>query len=228
MITINIKPVHYYFYNQIPNHDWEMAILTDDNQLLHSPVTCKDYLQDMLWCENMKKNGSVYGLIWEPGFFDITKPRFRLAILGGDFEMRSRVPFLQEFLNYFDDAQGIERSIVTETDKDNQLVIEFDNAWTLCGPMMSAFTTLVRISGAYMGGDPMDFLKEMDKLRQNNKHVIPAYSNVDVYRLVNTLKKLAALLAGKKAFLPWDKIDSANSAHMMGIMGWSKFPSVDV
>jgi len=229
-ITVDIEPLKTFSYNQIPNHSFNFAMLDHNFKILHTPSTCKDYLQDMFWCEYTKHDADIYGMHWKPGIIDLTQKRFRLALFGGDVVLSEIKGYLQEFLNYFDDAQKIDRSVVMETTDPKILVVEFDREWTLSGPMLSAFTTLIRVSGPYKGGDPIAYLKEMHSVSARGQHstVVPRYSIIEVDRLKRSFKRLLALLAGKVFSYDWSNIRNTAEAHETGILGYTEFPEVSI
>lgn len=227
IMEVDLSPNNKFNYEQIPNYKFCLVLLDKNNKALHTPYECKDYLQDMFWSENTGKDVNVYGLEWKAGKFDPKSPRFRLALLGGQVNLKPIVKSLQEFLNYFDRAQEIELTKVFETKDEKVIVVDFDNKWAFCGPMLSAFTTLIRVSGAYKNGDPIDYLKSIVGKSRDSK-MKPDYIKIEVYRLENTLPKIAALLAGKRINYSWDATSDGMNAHNTGIHGYTEFPIVDV
>jgi hypothetical protein len=226
-IHVNLTPVFAYNYNQISNHEFQLALCNNKYQILHTMFQCKDYFQDILWCEYNKKSEHVYGLKWEPGNLNINDDTFRLVLLYREESMEERAPFIQQLVNYFDAAQGFRPTKVLPTDDPSTIVVEFDSAWTKSGPLISAFTTIVRISGLYKGEDPIEYFKSMLSLtRSQFSWKVGKYSRVDSVRLPTTLPKLAALLAGKTVDLPWTSFPTANYAHSTGIYGYPNFPTV--
>lgn len=218
-LELNEEPVYPLKYNQISNYGFQFVLL-DKNQYLHTPVMCKDYFQDILWSEYLKKNTSnVYGLSWEPGRVDFKRGRLRMAIDGGAVSMAKRVPYLEKFLNAFEDSLGFKRSVVIPTTNTKVLVVDFSKEWTTCGPLISAFTTLIRISGLYTGGDAFEYLSSP----MENP---PAYMKVEIARLKSTLPKLKSLLAGNTFNFPWEKLSMAMYAHGMGIMNLTDYVKV--
>jgi len=231
MITIDMSPLKSFTYNQISNHSFNFAMLGPDHKILHTPTPCKDYLQDMFWCEYTKHSAEVYGLSWTPGIIDLAQKRFQFAIFGGEVVLKEIKDYIQEFVNYFDDAQKIDRTIVLETTDPMVLVVDFDREWTLSGPMLSALTTMIRLSGPYKGGDPIKFIMEMHALTRlgaGTREVEPAYSRVEVNRLTRTAKRLLALLAGKVFSYDWSNTKNTMDAHCTGIHGYDKFPEVEL
>jgi hypothetical protein len=220
IMKINLNPVHGFSYNQLDNHNFTFALINRVGRILHSPFMCKDYLQDIFWCEYLKKDLNLYGLKWSSGMLNLDQKRFGLAIISGKENMRRRAKILKGLLNMFEDAQGIDYSIVSETDDDNIIVVNFSREWTRCGPLLSAFITLIRISGPYDGGDFIDFLEGMDELRRSKSSysIDPDYSKVDINRLGYFKDKLVALLNGEKIEHEWSMLKTREQAHNTGIM----------
>ena len=232
MITVDLNPLHKFNYNEISNLNFCMALLTPEFRLLHNPVQCKDYFQDMFWSEHMNSNACVYGLTWTPGRIDISKDRFYLLLLGGMNEtLRDKIESTQKFINFFDVAQGIPLTIMHETPDEHNIVIEFSGEWTTSSAMLSAFTTIVRISGPYtITESAVEFLDRVSSLDLADFNIRKSLgrSYVDISRLTVTKQKLFALLSGSKVSMKWKYVASGNSAHVNGIYGYRGFPRVDV
>jgi hypothetical protein len=223
-----LDPVTIHKYAQIPNHEFCLALLDGDNRTLHTPFECKDYLQDIFFSEYTGKEISVYGLKWKQGILNLDQPTFKLALFGGEELLEKHAKDLETFLNFFDSSQKMLESKVFTTDDPHNIVVEFDKKWTSSGPLLSAYTTLIRVAGAYSGGDPVEYLKAMNKIREEKKKIKPEYSFVDVHRLGTTMRKLFALLKGEVFDYPWSKIASGGIAHNTGIVGYADFPVADL
>jgi len=216
-IKVITTPVYKFSYNQIPNHNFSFALLNNDNVYLHTPFYCKDYIQDIFWSEYTKKEGTQYGLTWKPEMLNIDTDYFSLCIDGGKETMRDRIPFMKELISYFDLAQGFKPTEVMETNNNNRIIVRFSKEWTSSGPLISALTTLIRISGVYEGGKPDKYLGDLtDKTIQK----FPSYMNVEVGRLSSTYTKLLYLLGGGRIEYSWDKLSNMGLAHACGIVNW--------
>ena len=229
-LTVNLEPLHEMHYNQIPNHNFCYALLDPNNAILHTPCTCKDYLQDIIFVEHSGKPGSVFGLTWKPGRIDLNLSRYRMALFGGGVKLQLKVATIQELINYFDDAQGIDRSLVLETTDPEIIVVDYSKEWLRSCPQFSALTTIIRISGPYTGGDPIEFLMSMEEKRkkEDGNPVVPSYSQIEVSRLSRNLPRLLALLAGKTFSFSWNSLRNTSDSHETGIFGYDKFPEVDI
>lgn len=236
MIKVNKTPKFGFSYNQVSNHNFNLALLTEDNQVLHTPVMCKDYFQDIFWCEHSGKDDGIYGLKWKSGSFDVTQERFKILLMGGGVKISETQESLQSFINEFDKAQGFSLSVIHQTGDDEELVVEFSKDWTSSGPLLSALTTIIRLGGAYESGDVKEFLSNMHGLISDHMEEIergntpdmkvePEYAIVEVARLLRNYEKLLGLLAGKKIDFGWGNIGSIRSAHYMGIYEYKDFPT---
>jgi hypothetical protein len=184
----------------------------------------------MFWSENTERPAYVYGIGWKKGMLDINVERFYLLLMGAGEILKDKIRSTQQFINYFDLAQGFTPSIVHETQDDRNIVIEFSKEWTTNGALLSAFTTIIRISSPYILDEGAeDFINRVyEKL---NTHTIApgefGRSYVDICRLSVTRPRLFALLSGMKVDMKWSDSSSGMNAHTNGIYGYHRFPSVD-
>jgi len=230
-IKLDTVPTFNFTYYQISNFDFCVSFVDKNNKVLTTPTPCKDYLQDIIWSETTGKSIDVYGLKWKQGNFDITTPTTKLALFGGLVKLNGMVENMQVFLNHFDKAQGMEPSKIYLTEDDKVIVVEFDSNWTKGGgPLISAFTTAIRVCGLYTGEAPIDYLKKVFDAYKKTKSIKPDYMKVEVARLETNLKKLAALLAGMKTKYSWHDIDGHNfyEVHSYGITNCYDFPAVSI
>lgn len=229
-IHVDLTPISEFRYCQISNHLFQFLLLDKNNRALHSPFECKDYLQDIFYCEYTGKNAGIYGISWKPGMLDINVETFRLALHGGKVTLDGRVEMLQKFLNEFENSLGIQPSTVSATDDSKIIVVDFSKEWTSNGPLLSAFTTLIRLSGTYNGENPIEYLSSLlqYKVPANRPQGFPDYMLVDIKRLDNTLPKFAALLEGRRPEHQWDNFKSIMFVHDTGIVGFKDFPKANV
>lgn len=220
-VTVDLTPLQEFRYCQISNHLFEFMLLTEDYRVVHSPFECKDYLQDIFYCEHNNKKSSIWGLSWKKGMYDVDAKRFNMALSGGSLELKDHAEPLQNFLNAFEDALDIEHTVISLTDNPKIIVLNFSRDWTINGPMLSAYTTLIRIAGAYKDGDVMQYL-----LQIRDKDIeYPDYVEVEASRMrSNTLPKLAGLLEGKRPEHQWSDLNSIGESHDTGIMAFDDFP----
>lgn len=231
-IKLDLNPVVKFTYSQNHNHDFNFALVVD-GRILHTPFMCKDYLSDIFWAEITKRQEKVYGLEWKPGTLDVSAEKFQLAVMGGKEKMVERIEQLETFIHHFEAALGIPECSIMPTDNKKNIVVEFDRAWTRCGPLLSTLTTLIRIAGKYEGGDPAAYLdgvvNELNEARKSTTPVYisyrPEYMYVEAERLrVNLLPKLKHLLAGFQIDHAWERTKSVHDAHNYGILTFSGFP----
>ena len=235
-MKIALDPLNKFGYNQIDNHDFRFVLLDGKLRALHSPFMCKDYLQDIFWAEYTKApEATVYGLTWKGGMVDMAMPTFPLAVLGGKFDIAGHAPYLLEFLNRFEAPLGIPFTSIDVPDNERRTVICWmDKDWTVSGPLLSAYTSLIRIAGAYKGGDPIDYLKTLTRPLMDPRTYNqlwkpdPPHITPDVSRISIILPKLNALFHGKRPTSKWADTQRMSIAHNLGIMGDSTFPTVAV
>lgn len=223
VLTIDLSPIEEFKYNQISNHKFEFVLLNPELKAIHSAFECKDYLQDIFYCEHNNRTSSIYGLKWKPGMFDVHQPRFFLALNGGTEKIGLRTEQLQKFLNTFEEVLGIEPTQVFPTESEKIIVLNFSIDWTINGPMLSAYTTLIRAAGSYEEGDVLEYLQDLvaEKIKA------PAYVGIERARLAEgNLEKIAALLQGKRPEYSWSDLNSIQQAHDTGITNFSSFPRV--
>lgn len=228
-VTVDLSPVNNFHYCQISNHDFNYLIADADYRALHTPTPCKDYLQDIFFTEYTGETSDVYGLKWNKGMLDMSQEYFNLVIMGGKYEMESKIPQIEAILQTLDKAQGIPLTQVLPTTNPKHILIKFHRDWTRNGPTLSAYTSMVRISAYYQGEDPMEFLEKMMSYNGDDKpEDLPVYMQVEIRRLPKTIKKFAALYEGEKAECPWENfkgLGSTTSIHDMGIVNFQEFPT---
>lgn len=231
MIKIDYTPMQSFRYNQISNYQFELAMLNESNQILHTPTPCKDYLQDIIYCEYHQTSSEIFGMVWKPGTLDISAQVFKLVLMGGKVEMQSKISAIQEFMNYFDEAQGFPLTEIEETENPLHIVVKFSREWIANGPLLSAFTSLLRIGGTYQPGEgPENYLRRLMKESELSEKPFPKYMEKEVKRLFEYFPKIMALLAGKKVEDSWDVKYSEGmyGVHNKGILGFKDFPTVEV
>lgn len=235
-IEINLDPIWTFRYIQNDNHNFQFLLLGKNNEALHTPFQCKDYLSDIFWAENTGRKIEIYGIEWEKGMLDISTPTIRMALLGGEATLEPHIPNLKSFLNAFEEKLGFSFTEITPSTNPKNIVLDFSQEWAYCGPMISAYTSLIRLSGMYNGEHPIEYLKKISAYKDSRAWPknFTNYSYPDISRLDNMLPKLAALYAGRKPDFSWIEVTklmgqmSTNSnlfLHDMGICGYNDFPT---
>lgn len=207
------------------------TFINEKGEGLHSPAQCKDYFQDMFWSEYNGKPCVVWGFKWEPGRLDKNAKTYQMALQERGSDMTTMSTQLLDFLAEFEKAQGFKYSVVHTTTQPDTIVLEFDARWTHSAPMISAFTSLIRLGFTYPGGNIMDYLAALQTKAnpedwRNKDSAVHRRCLPDAQRLKTIGPRIKALLAGAFPALPYTKIASAGSAHNTGIVGWDKFPEV--
>jgi len=231
-VHVDMTPIKEFRYCQISNHKFQYLLVDKNYRALHSPFECKDYIQDIFYTEYTGHSGEIWGMLWKQGMLDMDVEYFKLALHGGSLELEEKAPHLQKFLNTFEEALGIPESKVYGTDDPKIIVVEFNKEWTVNGPLLSAYTTLIRISGGYAGKEsPMEYLKELSKYsswEQTPPNKYPRYITPDVGNLGTSLNRFSALLKGLRPKHDWNSFNNMSRVHNTGIVGFKQFPSAPV
>lgn len=233
-LHVDLTPIASFRYSEISNYQFQFLLLGKNNQALHTPVQCKDYFQDIFFTEATGVPADVYGLEWRKGMVDTDVEYFRMALNGGSLELESHIPAFQTFLNAFDSALGFRPSVVLPTDNPKIIVVDFSKEWTTGGPLLSAYTTLIRLAQLYSGEDVMEYLKKIHEYKDINKRPkdFPQYMGKEISRLDRTITKLAALLQGKKPESVWEDFKNSTNivrdVHDLGVVNYPQFPTVSV
>jgi hypothetical protein len=243
-IAVDLRPVNTFRYNQISNYKFQFVLLGDENQALHTPVECKDYFQDIFFTESTGISTDVYGIHWEQG--RVTPGEYyRIALLGGEVSnLEQLLPNIQMFVNDFENALGFPCSHFYPTENPGVVVVEFPKEWTVNGPMISAFTSLLRLGWLYTGEESvLKYLKKIAIYKDDLKRPqnFPRFMKVEIKRLDNTIRKLASLLKGKKYEKKWDDIEIPSDIdpdyleefmieyiHDFGLVDCKDFPQEEV
>lgn len=227
---VDLTPINEFRYIQIPNYDFTFILLDQNLKAVHSAFQCKDYLQDIFYTEYTGKAAEIWGIEWSQGMLEMDVEYFKMALHGGNIPLRSQAKRLQNFLNQFEASLQIPFTKVSPTDNPLIILVEFSKAWTENGPLLSAFTTLIRLGGMYHSGSPVKYLKKIHEYKHPNKQPkgFKQYMFVDISRMDNSLPKLAALLQGKKPVHNWSDFRNINWVHDTGIVGFRDFPTVKV
>ena len=143
------------------------------------------------------------------------RPRYRFA-LSYKQAIADRAPMAEQFLRAFDAAQGCTPTDVLNTEDPKILVVEFDGKWGEFGPMISAFTSLVRLSMCYDGSGPVKYLETLMKDTGMTDNIVI----YDKPRLSNTLPKFKLILEGKRGKFPRSPDDDKYDVHNTGIQGY--------
>ena len=223
-------PQHTHLIEGVSN-GFTFTFIDANNRGLHTPAQCKDYFQDLFWSEYNNKPCAVWGFTWKPGMLDKDAKTYRMALQEKGSDLTSMSKRLLHFLAEFEQAQGFKYSVVLDTTQSDTIVLEFDARWTHSAPMISAFTSLVRLGFTYPGGLIQDYLARLQtdakpedwrkKDSAVHRRCLP-----DAQRLKVIGPRIMALLNGVFPTLPYTEISTAGGAHNTGIVGWSSFPEV--
>jgi len=232
IISVNLAPKYTFSYNQLSNYNFNMTLLDENNQIVFSPVMCKDYFQEIFYSEYTGKSAAIFGLFWKKGMFNVEQEFFKVLLMGGGVSLKDHTKDLQKFLNYFDKSQGFQKTTVIETDNTQNIVVNFSKEWTQNGPLLSAFMTLLRLGGAYDRKSKKTALAYLKSIHpaSRQKPKMPGYVQKDATNLLVTIERLAALLKGVKITHKWQSFSENNihAVHDTGLNGYAGFPRVKV
>lgn len=187
---------------------------------------CKDYLNDIVYCEHMKIAMTAYGLKYSPqGIFKGTDLAYlAIKILPymngtkyGEFDkheenLKNNIKNLQKFINYFDKAFALEKTIIHPSTLDGAFAVEFSQEWCKYTYTISLFSLLLRIGQFYDGKKtPVEHIKTFSAFAQ------------DTY-LVNSIKDKIMKLLDLKRFpeLDMKTLTQGTGVHNFGIMAFNK------
>lgn len=241
--TIDMTPVHKFTYCQIHNKAFNF-FLVEEGKMVHSWFECKDYLQDIFWSEYQEQYISVHGLQWGPGKLKNLNPkggRFELGLHGGGVALKPLAGRLEEVLRQFDKAQGFKESEVEVTADPKVVVVHFSKEWTLNGPLLSAFTTIIRLfphfnegedvveglhrlRGKYLTLDKEDGVYRANVDGEEFSTPLLAFTRVEMARFSTTYRKLLGLMEGKKVEMTWKDSGEGYEVHNLGVVGCTTFP----
>lgn len=175
--------------------------LTDKGLETVQPISpCKDYLNDVVYCEHMNVQMYAYGLDYKPqAIFKSDKAYLAIAIrnhiYGGSYanmekdivNLSENLGNLQLFMNHFDAAFKLEPTKVYPCSVKDVFIIEFSKEWCKYTYTISLFSLLVRL-GQFFKNDktPMEFL-----------NTFSAFA-ADVYLINPCLPKIKKLMKMRK------------------------------
>ncbi len=231
-MKVNLTPMQRSQYGQNPNHDFNFAPVSagPDHQIIVPWFMCKDYLQDVFWAEHRRAQTAVHGLKYTPGPIDPKADRYLLLVHNGkdsSFAQRHR-EHLVAFINAFEKAQGWPLTKAHLLDGDGRgLILDYPRDWTEKAALISAFTSVIRVSGQFEKGmDAETYIRGLKQWSYGQPRVNPAYMEPEMMRLLTIRGRFLALLTGKKVpDQPWSDMPNGYSAHGGGIMGFQNFPS---
>lgn len=223
-IQVNHKPLHTFNYVQNPNYNFCMTLLNENNQVLFSPVQCKDYFQDIFYSEYTGHTAGIYGISWKKGMLNTDVETFKILLMGGGVNLKATIKDLKAFMNVFDKAQGFKKTDIVPTQDDGNIVVIVSKEWTQSGPMISSFMTLLRLAGGYKKTwTVQEYLKNI-KPGSSVYIDLPNYSKKDVANLSTIYRRFLALLMGVKPTIDWTHSDNIMLVHNTGVVGYSNFP----
>lgn len=199
---------------------------TEDGIETVSPISpCKDYLNDVVYCEHMGVQMTAYGLNYTgQGIFKNTDKAY-LAIQikeyfhGGPYpnmekdtkNLAENIGNLEKFINFFDDVFGFDRTTIEPCSKEGVFIVTFSQNWCKYTYTISMFSLLLRVGQFfYADKEPMDFLENFNAF------------GPDTYLVKSALPKIKKLME-LKAFPDFDlkTLSPGTPTHNYGIVGYN-------
>ena len=157
-------------YSQVHAKGLEYAFVNADLQVLHTPFTCKDYLQDTVMSQHHQIPVTIYGFSHTPGknpILDLDRTRL-LLVNAEDEKFLEKIPSMLEFVNQIEKKLKLKRtkaSLVGNPPKkynNGAVYLLGSNRWLLSPPLISLYSLLLRVGFLHKSGD--DYQKTIDRL----------------------------------------------------------------
>src|SRR5688572_16402328 len=131
LITVKKYPGDPMNLDQITGVPLTLALLSPENVQLHSPVMCKDYLNDPFWSELTKQDVLVYGFSWKPGTFNPLRRVQRLHLKFKNTTLADEaIPNILALLNAWETQLGFPRTRAASATRKNSKVLFVSRKWT--------------------------------------------------------------------------------------------------
>lgn len=205
-----------------------LKAIDDDNFETVSPIsTCKDYLNDVVYCEHVDTRVTVYGLTYEKvglfgksnkGYLAIkmctpvnqeNNESYKKLLETDSARLEKNYKNIQKLLNWIEDRLSVEKTQI-EKANDGMFLVIFDKYWYENTYLISLFALLLRM-GQFYNGD-MDEQKFINSYKEN----------LDITLWNQCKLKLYLLLKGIPIKQTLNKNTGAN-IHSMGIAYYNDF-----
>jgi hypothetical protein len=218
--------------SQVYSSGIEYAFLTENFEMIHQFVYCKDFMQDAIAGYLQNKTMSIYGFSYNPKTcLPIYSKKTRLLFTNcSDKAMANRIPGSKDFLNQIEKKLKMHRTqIYTAFDPPKQYaksgvyIYDGSKRWMISPPMISLYTLLMRVSLVHKVGD--DFMNTVTGVSSGK---IPGMQTEDQYQMKNAEKAFKWILdKGDRKLFFTNQIDnfkdqSVNTMHNdLGIVAYS-------
>jgi len=218
---------------QIYNKGLEYAILSDNYELCHPLVWCKDFLHDVVHSSLTGKNFEIYRLKYNPSINPkacIKETRILVAN-ARDNRMHKKIDGCLDFINQIEDRIGIPRSKVRKClnpclnyHENNVFIFQGNKRWIFSPPMLSLYTLLIRVGFAHKTGK--DYNLTIQDLKSGN---IKPYQSKDTRWITEVEPALEKIIrvGDKKIFYKDINLNYPSSMivdtmhNRMGIIGYA-------
>lgn len=125
--------------------DIKFAHVNDKYEQVHQPCKCRDFLGDMMYSRTREKPIHIYGMHYDytENPYDNETTRLSLKFPSKD----QRENFINNFvyLTSREEAHGIPKSIILDTDQENTLIIEGHKDWQSAVWKLSLYTFYMKV-----------------------------------------------------------------------------------
>lgn len=211
----------------------EYALLTENFEMIHQFVYCKDFMQDAIAGSLQNKTMSIYGFCYNP---KICPPVYHkktriLFTNASDKVMANRISGSKDFLNQIEKQLKMHRTQIYQAvdppkqyAKSGVYIYNGSARWMISPPMISLYTLLMRVSLAHKLGD--EFTKTIDGVSSGK---IQGMQNEDQHQMKSAKKALGWILdkGDRKIFFKNQienyKDQDVNTMHNdLGIVAYSQ------
>lgn len=142
----------------------KLCLLDEGNTRLHTPIQCKDYLQDAFWSETKKKNVEVYGFVWKPGTLPLDQRRYSLEVSAGSKSSLEGLENSLALLHEWERRLKFARTLLWTVGNHPGYVFRLSQAWFKQPIRISTVSLMIRVGTKYTEGrDPIEYLSMLEK-----------------------------------------------------------------
>lgn len=192
--------------SQVYSEGPEYAFLTENFEMIHQPVFCKDFMQDAIAGFLGKKRMAIYGFSYDPSTdLPIYWKKTRLLITDySDKHMPNRIEGSLDFMNQIEKKLKMVRTKIYKVtnppkqySKSGAYVYDGSPRWMISPPMISLYTLLMRVGLVHKKGDNF-----MHTVKGVSNGSIPGLQGEDQSQMNSAKKALGWILdkTDKKLF----------------------------
>jgi hypothetical protein len=219
---------------QIYSKGLEYAILSDNYELCHPLVWCKDFLHDIIHSTLTGKNFEIYRLKYNPNVNPkaCLKEARILVANSRDNKMNKKIDSCLDFIHQIEDKLKITRTKVRKClnpslsyNHNNVFIFQGHKRWIFSPPMLSLYTLLIRVGFAHKIG--FDYKTTIQYIKDG---VIKPYQSKDSRWIAEVEPALDRIIriGDKKIFYKDMRLNYPSSMivdtmhNRMGIVGYAQ------